>query len=316
MTLREELWSAKRKALEARQSRERAELDAQRLFERAEEAAHRERELHLEAERARKERARLAARLKTTEETLRHSEAEHVSIADAARRLAHIAAEAATKEARARRAEEDALAEAARIEEELRPADEEELRPADEEELPPADEVREERPPDPAMPVAQDEPPVVIPDVEETSDEPEPPAPADRATRTRREKRDRQWGPFLASLVLAGSALGVGAAWALVTRDAEPTGAEPEGAEPSVTSPAGAVVPDAEGLTALDARRRLAAAGLTLAEVVPIPGTPGQVVGSVPAAGRRVTPGTPVTLYVGVERDRYDREITSTSTPG
>jgi hypothetical protein len=301
MTLREELWSAKRKALEARQSRERAELDAQRLSERSEEAAHRERELHLESERARKERARLAARLKAAEETLRHAEAEHASISDAARRLAHIATEAATKEGRARRAEEEALAEAARIEEELRPADE----------------VREERTPDPAMPVARrDEPPVVIPDVEEASDEPEPPAAADEATGTRSEKRDRPWGPRLATLVLAGSALGVGAAWALVSSDAEPPGAEPEGAEPSVTSAAGAVVPDAEGLSALDARRRLTAAGLTLAEVVPIPGTPGVVVGSVPAAGRHVTPGTPVTLYVGVERDRYDREITSTSTPG
>jgi PASTA domain len=76
------------------------------------------------------------------------------------------------------------------------------------------------------------------------------------------------------------------------------------------------VVPDPGGLSALEARRELAATGLTLAGVRPTPGTPGVVVRSTPEPGREVSAGTWVTLYVGVEPKRYERETSPPPPPG
>jgi hypothetical protein len=273
VALGEEPGSAGGKALEARQAREQAALDARLLLEQAQESARRETLVRHEAERAREERAGLAGQLTSAEDTARQVEARLASSAEDARRLAHLAGEAAAREAQARRAEEEALAEAART----------------------ADEIRRE------------------------------------AAATRPQERDRPPGPPLTLLLLGG--LGsvivavVIAAWVLgLPIGAEPPIAEPASPDstvergtgdvvPDTEGLSGDVVPDTEGLSALDARRRLIAAGFTLAEVVPTPGTPGQVVRSAPATGRHVTPGTPVTLYIGVKPNRYEREAPSTFRP-
>jgi hypothetical protein len=261
MALREDLWSARRRALEARESRERAELDAHRLLERAEEGTHRQIEARQEEDRARRKRAGLAARLKSAEDTLRLTEAQHASARAAAHRLSRLAGEAAERQAKAELAEEEALAEVARIDHELRRA---ELLP-------------------PATPV--------------------------EVKATGFETGARPARPFLTSLVIGGVAMVVVVtAWTVGgSSDADPGAAE-RSSQPNHETTSGAVVPDAEGQSALDARRSLAAAGLSLAGVVPTVGTPGEVVRSVPAAGRNVTPGTPVTLYIGVEVNRYQRE--------
>jgi hypothetical protein len=75
------------------------------------------------------------------------------------------------------------------------------------------------------------------------------------------------------------------------------------------------VVPDPGGLSALEARRKLVAKGLTLAGVTPTPGTPGVVVRSTPGPGREVSAGTGVTLYVGVEPKRYELETSPPPPP-
>jgi hypothetical protein len=64
------------------------------------------------------------------------------------------------------------------------------------------------------------------------------------------------------------------------------------------------IVPDVVGLTVSEARERLLAAHLTLAEVRPVVGKPGAVVRTSPVAGTTVPPGSPITLLVGVEAER------------
>jgi hypothetical protein len=68
-------------------------------------------------------------------------------------------------------------------------------------------------------------------------------------------------------------------------------------------------VPVLAGLTAADARRALVEAGLTLEEIVPAEGEPGRVVGSEPGPDQPVAPGTAVTMFVGVEPQRFREEI-------
>lgn len=63
-------------------------------------------------------------------------------------------------------------------------------------------------------------------------------------------------------------------------------------------------VPDVRGTSASAARRALLDAGLTLERVEAAVGTPGEVLATSPTIGRLVQPETPVTLIVGVERDR------------
>lgn len=303
MAVRQELWSAKRKALETRQIRERAELDAQQLLERAKEARRAE-------DRARKELDRLTARLKAAEQTVRSAEAQHASASAAAGRVTRVAADAAEKKARAHQAEEAALAEVSRIEHRLRQADVV-VKAAPSEEAPSEETTSV---------VGGDAPPVIIDDeADEPGDEPEPtPARPTEARVAGFEMSGRPSRLLLASLAMGGLAIVVVVtAWALGgSSGVDPRAADPQGAQQNIETGTGAVVPDAEGLSAFDARRRLMAAGLSLAEVVPTPGIPGEVVRSVPAAGRHVPPGTPVTLYIGVEANRYEREVTSAFTPG
>jgi hypothetical protein len=73
-------------------------------------------------------------------------------------------------------------------------------------------------------------------------------------------------------------------------------------------SPEGASVPDVGGLTAMEAGRMLARAGLSIADAEPASGPPGIVVGTDPPVGRIVEAGTSVTLYVGAPPDRLTPE--------
>jgi beta-lactam-binding protein with PASTA domain len=64
-------------------------------------------------------------------------------------------------------------------------------------------------------------------------------------------------------------------------------------------------IPDVTGMPASDARARLERAGLKFAGAEAAVGTPGQVLRTRPAIGRRVPSDTPVTLVVGVNAERY-----------
>ena len=75
-----------------------------------------------------------------------------------------------------------------------------------------------------------------------------------------------------------------------------------------VTSPRAATridIPDVRGMPASDARAQLERAGLKLAGAEPAVGTPGQVLWTRPAIGRRVPSDTPVTIVVGVDAGRF-----------
>ena len=64
-------------------------------------------------------------------------------------------------------------------------------------------------------------------------------------------------------------------------------------------------IPDVRGMPASDARAQLERAGLKLAGAEPAVGTPGQVLWTRPAIGRRVPSDTPVTIVVGVDAGRF-----------
>jgi hypothetical protein len=70
----------------------------------------------------------------------------------------------------------------------------------------------------------------------------------------------------------------------------------------------GPVVPETAGLSAAEARNRLLASNLQVVRVVPTPGEPGVVMRSRPGAGRPVTPGMAVILYIGVDEARFEQE--------
>jgi hypothetical protein len=63
-------------------------------------------------------------------------------------------------------------------------------------------------------------------------------------------------------------------------------------------------VPDVRGLTALAARGKLAKSHLQLSSVEPVPGSPGVVMRSLPAAGRAVAAGSRVRLVIGADPER------------
>jgi hypothetical protein len=63
-------------------------------------------------------------------------------------------------------------------------------------------------------------------------------------------------------------------------------------------------VPDVRGMPASDARAEIEQAGLEFAEPRAVLGTPGLVLWTEPIMGRRVPPGTPVTIVIGVEAER------------
>jgi hypothetical protein len=69
---------------------------------------------------------------------------------------------------------------------------------------------------------------------------------------------------------------------------------------------AGIEVPDLVGLSASRARRGLLRAGLEIDRLVPVAGTPGVVLRTQPPPGKAVSPGTRVTLFVGVEPERLE----------
>ena len=64
-------------------------------------------------------------------------------------------------------------------------------------------------------------------------------------------------------------------------------------------------IPDVRGMPASDARAQLERAGLKFARAEAAVGTPGQVLWTRPAIGRRVPPDTPVTIVVGVDAGRF-----------
>jgi Protein kinase domain/PASTA domain len=88
----------------------------------------------------------------------------------------------------------------------------------------------------------------------------------------------------------------------------EPEPAARSGAQAATAAPAGAMVPDVRGLSALMARDVLLQANLDLDRVVPTPGPPGVVVETDPPVGEQVGPGTMVTLFIGVEPERLEEE--------
>ena len=89
-----------------------------------------------------------------------------------------------------------------------------------------------------------------------------------------------------------------------------------QGDLPSEQSPAtevngeesGIVVPELAGLTASQARQVLITVNLRMGGSVPVRGEPGVVAGTRPGTGEVVRPGGAVTLLIGVEPDRLERE--------
>lgn len=67
-------------------------------------------------------------------------------------------------------------------------------------------------------------------------------------------------------------------------------------------------VPSVEGLSAFQASAAILVAGLQMSEAIPIRGPLGVVVASRPAAGKMVRPGTRVTVWVGVSKERLRQE--------
>jgi beta-lactam-binding protein with PASTA domain len=68
------------------------------------------------------------------------------------------------------------------------------------------------------------------------------------------------------------------------------------------TPPAAYVMPDLAGISTGEAESKLAAAGLKVAKITPVPGPPelhGEVVGHTPARGQRVEAGTMIELETG-----------------
>ncbi|HZB04616.1 MAG TPA: PASTA domain-containing protein [Actinomycetota bacterium] len=94
------------------------------------------------------------------------------------------------------------------------------------------------------------------------------------------------------------------------------TGTLFQGDLPSEQSPAtevngeesGIVVPELAGLTASQAREVLITVNLRMGGSVPVRGEPGVVAGTRPGTGEVVRPGGAVTLLIGVEPDRLERE--------
>jgi PASTA domain len=68
------------------------------------------------------------------------------------------------------------------------------------------------------------------------------------------------------------------------------------------------IVPNVTGLAAAEARERLIDANLVLERIVPAVGKAGTVVATEPTLGHAVSPGTPVKLFVGLNRDRLLEE--------
>ena len=92
-----------------------------------------------------------------------------------------------------------------------------------------------------------------------------------------------------------------------ITGEREPQPQAPTKDRPSIGE---VVVPELRGLSAFEARRRLALRNLTLDEILPARGQPGLVIGSEPGVGQLVAAESPVTLFIGVQPDRLRQEDT------
>lgn len=133
-------------------------------------------------------------------------------------------------------------------------------------------------------------------------------APDESAGPARRLRRHGKAAALLAgSLILGTLALVLG----LGERGTEDTG-------PAVneTVPATATVPDVVGLPVEEASRQLLATELVIGGIRPTDGPPGVVVSVDPRPGEVVTPGSPVTLEVGVRADPYDEGSNGERNPG
>jgi serine/threonine protein kinase len=120
---------------------------------------------------------------------------------------------------------------------------------------------------------------------------------------------------ILAGGVVALAALGIGIGIGTVGRGSPSTTSTAVTAPPpmaSATAPPTGIgalpVPDVAGFTAADARSHVLGAGFRIAAVIPVAGTPGQVVRTDPVAGQLVPAGSGVTIYVGTTPDRLRRE--------
>jgi hypothetical protein len=112
------------------------------------------------------------------------------------------------------------------------------------------------------------------------------------------------------SLALVVGSLGGGALSYINTASDQP----PEPATTVSQAPTSQLtVPSLSGLTAAEARQELVRAGLVLDDLVAARAEPGRVVGSVPAQGHAVSPGTAVTLLVGVDQQRFRLEARTPS---
>ena len=87
---------------------------------------------------------------------------------------------------------------------------------------------------------------------------------------------------------------------------ASATTASARGLAPS--SSTGVIVPDVRQLTAMQASELLSRAGLVVVDAKPMPGPPGEVVGTDPAPRLLVAPGAEVVLFVGASPDRVEEE--------
>jgi serine/threonine-protein kinase len=111
----------------------------------------------------------------------------------------------------------------------------------------------------------------------------------------------------IGALVLAGIIV----AALVVTRGGGAGTSPAPPSSPSIFPDAGVDVPNLVGLSASMARRRLLRVGLRVDQLVPVAGIPGVVVRTQPPPGKGVSPGTQVTLFIGVEKERLPEQSPS-----
>lgn len=114
-------------------------------------------------------------------------------------------------------------------------------------------------------------------------------------------------------LMLAAAVAVVAIGVVTLMPSSDPPGEERSGPPPSgaaqvspSTSASGVIVPDVLGLSAMEARRMLAEAGLVVTDADPAPGVPGEVVGTDPPSSQIVAAGTSITLLVGASPERLE----------
>jgi serine/threonine protein kinase len=125
-------------------------------------------------------------------------------------------------------------------------------------------------------------------------------------------------GPVLAAAAVVAVVIGVLAITGGPAADGPPQDRDgarqaSEGPPPRPASVTGGVeIPNLVGQSAFQAQRRLHQLGLQYGPVVPVTGTPGVVMATLPRAGASVGQGTEITLFIGTRSDRVE----GSSTPG